>query len=162
MCKKMDCFFTDDKNWFRYRAAAVIIEDGSVLMAKTDGVDYYYSIGGGVHIGESAEDAVKREVFEETGVSYEVDRLIFVHENFFTDRQTVGDKLCHEIALYFLMKPRGTKELPVHESISSVGRERVYWIPVEDYSNFKAFPEFFAKELQILPDGVKHIVTREY
>ena len=29
--------------------------------------DYFYSIGGGVHHGETAEDAVRREVFEETG-----------------------------------------------------------------------------------------------
>ena len=28
-----------------------------------------HSIGGGVHMGETAEDAVKREVFEETGVA---------------------------------------------------------------------------------------------
>ena len=32
--------------------------------------DYYYSIGGGVHMGESAEEPVKREVLEETGVVY--------------------------------------------------------------------------------------------
>lgn len=35
-------------------------------------------------MGETAEDAVKREVLEETGVAYEADRLAFIHENFFT------------------------------------------------------------------------------
>lgn len=34
-------------------------------------------------MGETAEDAVKREVLEETGVAYEADRLAFIHENFF-------------------------------------------------------------------------------
>ena len=34
--------------------------------------DYYYSIGSGVHMGETAEDAVKREVFEETGAAYDI------------------------------------------------------------------------------------------
>ena len=40
-----------------------------VLFAGNELEDYYYSIGGGVHMGETAEDAVKREVFEETGVA---------------------------------------------------------------------------------------------
>ena len=39
-----------------------------VLFAGNELEDYYYSIGSGVHMGETAEDAVKREVFEETGV----------------------------------------------------------------------------------------------
>ncbi len=54
-------------------AAAIIIENGSVLFAKNDRDDYYYPVGGGVHIGEKAEEAVVREVYEETGVHYEID-----------------------------------------------------------------------------------------
>ena len=62
-----DCGFTRESNWFRYRAAAIIIEDGCVLFAGNEREDYLYSIGGGVHMGETAEAAVLREVFEETG-----------------------------------------------------------------------------------------------
>lgn len=65
-----DCGFVKESNWFRYRAGAIIIEGESVLFASNEREDYYYSIGGGVHMGESAEEAVKREVFEETGVEY--------------------------------------------------------------------------------------------
>ena len=60
-----NCGFTEDNRWFRYRAAAIIVEDGCVLFAGNEKDDYYYSIGGAVHMGETAEDAVKREVFEE-------------------------------------------------------------------------------------------------
>ncbi len=81
----MDCGFTNGDRWFRYRAAAIIIEDGEVLFAKNELESYYYSVGGGVHLGEKAEDAVIREVFEETGVLYEIDRLAFIHENFFSE-----------------------------------------------------------------------------
>lgn len=38
-------------------------------------MDYDYSIGGGVHLGETAEECVCREVFDETGIHYEIQRL---------------------------------------------------------------------------------------
>ncbi len=76
-----DCGFTKENRWFRYRAAAIIVEDNCVLFAGNEHEDYYYSIGGGVHMGETAEDAVLREVYEETGVRYEIDRLAVKFEN---------------------------------------------------------------------------------
>lgn len=78
-----DCCFTHEENWFRYRVGAIILEENSVLVATNDACDFCYSIGGGVHLDESAEEAVRREVLEETGLPYEIDRLAFVHENFF-------------------------------------------------------------------------------
>ena len=94
-----NCAFTEENRWFRYRAA-IIVEDGCVLFAGNEKEDYYYSIGGAVHVGETAEDAVRREVMEETGVAYEVDRLAVVHENFFDDNTgSLRGLHCHEIAL---------------------------------------------------------------
>jgi len=49
-----DCGFTNDNKWFRYRAAAIIVENGCVLFAGNEKDDYYYSIGGAVHMGETA------------------------------------------------------------------------------------------------------------
>ena len=80
---EFDCGFTKDNKWFRYRAAAIIIEDGCVLFAGNELEDYFYSVGGAVHMGETAEDAVVREVYEETGICYEIDHLAVIHENFF-------------------------------------------------------------------------------
>ena len=57
----MDCCFVDGNKRFRYRACAIIIEDNEVLFAKNALDDYYYSIGGAVEVGETLEDAVKRE-----------------------------------------------------------------------------------------------------
>lgn len=156
-----DCSFKKENMWFRYRAAAIIVEDGYALFAGNDLEDYYYSIGGGVHMGETAEDAVVREVFEETGVHYEIDRLAVVHENFFYGEGGTLDGLhCHEIEFYFLMKPRGTRELNSNSHVFGV-KEEMHWLPVRDLHKYKAFPTFLQDYLSSPHEEIVHIVTKE-
>ena len=163
MNKEYDCCFTNDNKWFRYRAAAIIVEDGCVLFAANERDDYYYSIGGGVHMGETAEDAVKREVLEETGIPYEIDHLAIIHENFFEESSSplLKDLDCHEIALYYVMKPRGSKKLKSN-SYTQGARESMHWIPIEELDKYKAFPTFMKEFLQSEHNGgIEHIVTDE-
>lgn len=156
-----DCGFTNGNSWFRYRAGAIIIEDECVLFAGNELENYLYSVGGGVHIGETAEEAVLREVYEETGVHYEIDHLAVIHENFFTAGSgTLKDLNCHEISFYFLMKSRGTKELH-SESYTCGVKEEMHWIPIRDLDKYTAFPGFLGEYLSKEHDGIEHIVTDE-
>lgn len=155
-----DCGFTRENKWFRYRAAAIIIEDEYVLFASNEKEKYYYSIGGGVHMGESAEEAVIREVYEETGVKYEIERLAFIHENFFIGDGSLEGKECHEIAFYFLMKPRGTRKLNSNSYTQGV-KENMYWLPINKLEEYRAYPMFFREKLNNLKDGIEHIITYE-
>ena len=156
-----DCGFTRENKWFRYRAAAIIIEEDCVLFAGNEIDDYYYSIGGGVHVGETSEQAVKREVLEETGVEYEIDRLAVIHENFFNENQGSLKRMdCHEISMYYLMKPRGTKQLN-SDSYSQGVRETMHWIPIKDLDKYKAFPTFLKEYLSKEHSGIEHIITDE-
>lgn len=155
-----DCGFTRENKWFRYRAAAIIIEDGYVLFVGNERENYYYSVGGGVHIGESTEEAVKREVFEETGVEYEIDRLAFIHENFFETDGTLEGMKCHEIALYFLMKPRCSRELKSNSYTQGI-KETMHWLPIDKLNEYRAYPTFFREKLNNMKDCIEHIVTYE-
>lgn len=123
--------------------------------------DYFYSIGGGVHHGETAEDAVRREVFEETGVHYEVDHLAVIHENFFDESNgSLKGMNCHELSFYFLMKSRGTQELHSNSMTQGV-KEEMRWIPIKDLDKYKAFPTFLKTYLSKEHSGIEHIVTDE-
>lgn len=143
-----DCGFQSKNKRFRYRAAAIIIENGCVLFAGNEIDDYYYSIGGGVHIGETAEEAVQREVFEEMGIHYEIERLAIIHENFFVESTEKYKGLdSHEIAFYFLMKSRGTQKL-MSNSFTQGVKENMHWIPIEDLDKVVAYPVFMKSYLQ--------------
>ncbi len=158
---QFDCGITLENKWFRYRAGAIIIEDGCMLFIGNENENYYYSVGGGVHIGEKAEDACIREVYEETGVKYEIDRLCVIHENFFNENSgTLKGLDCHEICFYYLLKPRGTKELNSNSYTHGV-KEEMYWIPIKDIKKYKAFPSFITDYLSGDMQGIKHIVTDE-
>lgn len=156
-----DCGFKKGDKWFRYRAAAIIVEDDCVLFARNDFDEYYYSIGGGVHLGETSEEAVRREVFEETGVEYEVDYLAVMHENFFVGSSDLKDFDCHEIAFYYMMKPKGNKNLN-SQSVTMGGiKETMHWIPIDELEKYNAYPSFMKEFLQSEHSGVEHIITDE-
>lgn len=156
-----DCGFTKENNWFRYRAGAIIVEDGCVLLAKNEKDDYYYSVGGGVHMNEKAEDAVIREVFEETGIQYEIDSLVVVHENFFEgDGCILGGLHCHEIAFYYLMKSQGIKEIHTDSYTHGV-KENMYWMPIENLGKHTVFPSWLKDYLSREHNCIEHIVTDE-
>lgn len=155
-----DCRFDVENQRFQFRAGAVIVEENCVLLAKCDAADYYYSVGGAVKLGETAEEAVKREVFEETGIEYEVERLLCVHENFFVDESVLKGVTFHEVCFYFLMKSQGKKEIN-KESFSSSSREYMHWVPIEKLSEVEAFPVFLKDKLLNSSENVLHIITND-
>ena len=155
---KQDLCAKFDNGVLNIRAGAIILKDGKLLMVGNDRIDYLYSVGGRIKFGESAEEAVVREVYEETGVKMEIDRLGFIHENFFISPDPGSEgKTVHEITFYFYMKtPAGFE--PKSESFTEYnGREHLTWVSPED--DGRMYPEFFKTELVRSAETVKHIVT---
>ena len=146
---------------FRLRAAAIIIHEGCVLMVKNDCAPYYYSVGGAVRLGETSQDAVRREVQEECGLDLGILRLAAIHQNFFRDSGSDGHSW-HELAFYYLMDYKGER-LSSARSISMLGNpETLHWIPLDTYSQHKAYPAFLADLETILLSPVPvQIVTKE-
>lgn len=140
------------------RVGAIIRHGGKFLMVGNDSFDYLYSVGGRIKFGETAAEAVVREVREETGRTLEIDRLGFISEDFFDgDSPAKLGKLIYEIGFYFYMKTPEDFE-PVAGSFTEDGsREFLIWVSPEE--NRRLYPAFFNDELQHPEPGVKHFVT---
>ena len=141
------------------RAGAIIMKDGKLLMVGNDR-DYLYSVGGRIKFGETAAEAVVREVFEETGVPMEIDRLGFVHENYFYgDAPSNRNKLIYEISFFFYMKVPDTFA-PVSESFTEgSSKEHLVWVSLDE--DIPMYPKFFKTELKNPTDTVKHFTADE-
>lgn len=142
------------------RVGAIIKKDGRLLMAGSEGLDYLYTVGGRIKFGETAEQAVVREVFEETGARLAVDRLGFIHENFFYGEDpSKRGKMVYEISFFFYMKVPDDFA-PVTERFTDGARTGyLRWVaPDED---IRMYPAFFKTESLEPTDTVRHLVTDE-
>lgn len=150
-----------EDGWINLRVGAIIMKDGRILMAGNRiRPEYLYSVGGRIQFGETAEEAVVREVYEETGAVMEIERLGFIHENYFYgDAATNLGKLIYEISFFFYMKvPEDFT--PACLSFTEDGHEEfLRWIRPDAAEKF--YPEFFRTELLKPDHGVKHFVTDE-
>jgi 8-oxo-dGTP pyrophosphatase MutT (NUDIX family) len=85
---------------FSLRVAGVALRGGQVLIHRSVDDDFWCLPGGRAEFGECASATLHREILEELGVEVEVERLLFVLENFFPH----DERHFHELGLYFLMR----------------------------------------------------------
>lgn len=66
---------------FHHLARGIFLRDGTVLLARAMGHKNTFLPGGHIEFGESAKDALKREVLEELGIACEIGQFIGVVEH---------------------------------------------------------------------------------
>ncbi len=157
--EEQDLTFKTCKGKFSYRVGALIIRDQKLLMIKNDSAPYYYSVGGRVRYDETSEEAIIREVFEETGVKLEIDRLAFVHEHFFDEEVT--KEHFHEIAFFYLMKESDNINFVCKSFGDQGAKEHLHWLPIADLHKTHLYPEFFKVKLLKSIAGIEHIISKE-
>lgn len=108
----------------RQRATGIIIKDNKVLLIRRikGGKEYYVFPGGGVEAGESAEDALTREIKEETNLEVREHKFLF--------------KISDEISdgVYFLVEEfSGTPSLggPEKEHMNAQNQYYLEWQDAE-------------------------------
>ena len=108
----MSSYFASDPTVIRLSVSAVVWRDargGEVLLMQRADNAHWGLPGGYVELGESVAAACAREVFEETGVRVDVERLIGVYSD--PSRQVIdyGDgRRVHAINLCFEARATGS------------------------------------------------------
>ena len=99
----------------------VIIEDGELIVTEFKDKSWAFFVGGRVDFGESLMTALHREMKEEIDTAVSVEKLLYFHQNIFTNSQGTEH---HEYGYYFLVHPEKTI-CPNGESIPNPDSERL-------------------------------------
>jgi ADP-ribose pyrophosphatase YjhB (NUDIX family) len=100
--------FRDGEAVFLVRVGGVAVEGDRVLLHRTEHEDFWSLPGGRLEVGETAAEALVREMREEIDADIEVGGLLWVIENFFTHAglDVPGSDAVrrhHEVGLYLSM-----------------------------------------------------------
>ncbi|MEM1566697.1 MAG: NUDIX hydrolase [Candidatus Bathyarchaeia archaeon] len=124
---------------------AIIVCDGKILLIKRKsepGKGKWSVPGGLVELGETVEEAVIREVKEETGLDVAEPELVDVVDNIARDEN--GEVKWHFVILDYFVKVRGG------ELRASDDAEEIRWVPlneVEKYDLTKTFRSFLQRNI---------------
>ena len=148
----MDISFKVENEKFNYRVCAVIISENSILAMHDERSPYFYLPGGRVKMGETAEQAVMREVWEELGVTPKINRPLWLNQAFFTE--DVDGLRYHELCLYFLMDISDT-DLAQRGSVFTLTEGKhthtFEWLAFDRLKDEYFYPVFLKKEIYNLP-----------
>ncbi|HTB48485.1 MAG TPA: NUDIX domain-containing protein [Verrucomicrobiae bacterium] len=66
----------------RQSVRAIVLKDDALLVMRRDkfGQEFYALVGGGVDVGETLEQALHREIKEETGLTVSNPRLVIIED----------------------------------------------------------------------------------
>ena len=153
----MDATFKMEDKVFNYRVAGVWVENGHVLLHKQADDSHWALPGGRAKVMEDSKTCLMREMEEELGTLVEIDRLLWVVENFFP----YAGKDFHEIGFYYLVS--GTGKTPVYQTGPFFGTEgdrlMYQWFPLSEIGEVALYPEFLRDALTELPEATQHFIV---
>ena len=109
---------------------AIIIKDGHILLIKRGAEPSYgkWSVPGGhIELGETIENALKREVLEETGLGVEISRLAGVYDLIARDGENIEH---HYVIIEFLAEAVSGKLRAGTDALEC------RWVPLAEIANW--------------------------
>lgn len=149
----IDLKIKDEEGSFKFRTCIILKFKDKILFTRMNNVPFYCLPGGHVELGESTVEATIRECKEELGIDIKIDKLVAIHENFFTRDD---GKIFHELGYYYLCTALDEKQVR-QENYSFIEMDKgrpvkheIMW--VDKYS---------IKDLEFKPLALKHLFFNE-
>lgn len=153
----------NDKYTFKFRVSGVIIKDNKVLLLEMDDAGFFCLPGGHVELGETTEEAMLREMMEETTKETYIKKYLGVIENYFTNKHNIN---IHEIAFYYLMDFKedniDIKDLIRIEDDQGVKVKLNFkWFNLDELDNINIKPEYLKEILAKDNLEFNHLIIKD-
>ena len=117
-----------DRLVLRPAVYAIIVYEGKVLLMEMRYTGKYHHPGGGISLGERIEDALKREIREETGIEVEIERFARFEELFFY--YDPSETAYHGLHFYYVCRPK-TLELLNDTQVKDDAAGKPRWVNIQ-------------------------------
>ncbi len=142
----MDLTIPLEKITLNIRVAILIKNEGGFVLEKSKG-GYYFPVGGRVKAGETSEEAARREIFEELGISVGGLRLTGIVELFFGGEDNRVQEIC------FVYSVSDVNDLKLAEEFG------VYTLSQIESLDFR--PQIIKEILKSTNDDILHLIMKE-
>ena len=119
---------------FRIAASGIVLKENKILLVKYENINgntVFVGPGGAANIDESLEDALVREVLEETGVNIKVEKILCV-EDLLSSKHRL-------LKLWFLCSYINGNIIKTQDAINE-GITEVNWYSQEELKNKITYP----------------------
>ncbi|HET6924208.1 MAG TPA: NUDIX domain-containing protein [Candidatus Saccharimonadales bacterium] len=121
---------------WRPSAYGIVIRAGKILLSKQ--FDSYDLPGGGVELGETPEEAVVREVKEETGMEVRSRELLTTRTSFFTWPDPEAPEHNEALMFYYACELVGGElSMDGFDEDEKIYADMPEWVPLEKLDSFK-------------------------
>lgn len=153
----IDVDIKHEDGFFKLRVCGVVKKNNKILTLKASSFDGYCFPGGHVELGELSRVAVLREMKEELGIEVEIEHLICVNENVFTN---VKGTTSHEIAYYYLVTPKSEiceSDFVIEEmDKGKLKKHNFCWLELDKIENYNLMPPVIG---DLLKNNKKDVVV---